>query len=167
MTFVGHIGIVAPVSYALKLSVPLTILGAILPDLIDKPLWAFGIGAPRFAAHTLLFIILVSIPFFVWKRRYGISMLLGISSHLFLDWVTGGAPIPWLYPFRDYPYVQFIFDPSLFVPRMIAMFEHNFITRTGLLELLWVALSVAAICLLVRLYPHVKTLIRRIQSSGQ
>lgn len=74
------------------------LFGAILPDLIDKPLyyafaWSTGrhgeaiglISGTRTFGHTLLF-FLVCCAFALWKRSPSLAALsAGILSHLFLD----------------------------------------------------------------------------------
>ena len=76
-------------------------LCALLPDIVDKPLWALGIGSGRYVAHTLLFVFLVAIAFSLKKKRYGLSALLGGMLHLLLD---SGGFVPWFYPFARYQF---------------------------------------------------------------
>ena len=73
----------------------------ILPDLVDKPLDALEIGGGRFVGHTLLFVLLVSAAFALWKWRLGLAALVGGMSHLILD--LDGL-VPWFYPFKDYEF---------------------------------------------------------------
>ena len=88
---VGHVGIALAVAYLLRLNLAVTLLCAILPDLVDKPLTALlWISEGRYIAHTLLFVFLVSIAFFLWKRAYGLAALVGGISHLLLD--SGSSP---------------------------------------------------------------------------
>lgn len=90
---VGHWGIALPVAHLLKLNLVVTGFCAMLPDLIDKPLWAFGIGNGRFISHTLLFMFVVAFIFLLKSKRYGLSALFGMTSHLLLDW-----NVPWFFP---------------------------------------------------------------------
>lgn len=70
----------------------LLILGAILPDLIDKPLGVFllreQISDGRFFAHSLLFVSVIGMTSLVWRgeaRRFLIPLALGLAAHLVLD----------------------------------------------------------------------------------
>lgn len=72
----------------------------LLPDLVDKPLWLLGIGYGRYIAHTLLFLVLVTVAFSLVKRAYSLFALLGGAVHLFVDL----SFVPWLYPFVDYDF---------------------------------------------------------------
>jgi membrane-bound metal-dependent hydrolase YbcI (DUF457 family) len=84
---------------------PACAIGAVLPDLIDKPLGYLilpsTLGYGRIYTHTLLLTILVlslGIGFWKWKRNPGILGLgVGILSHQILDlmWVQ---PRDWYYP---------------------------------------------------------------------
>jgi len=78
----------------------------LLPDIVDKPLWALGIGCGRYVAHTLLFVFLVSIAFSLKKRAYGLFALFGGVFHLLMD---VGWFVPWFYPFvrYDFPDLKF------------------------------------------------------------
>jgi hypothetical protein len=81
------------------------LLGTLLPDLVDKPLYyalrlAFGhpvgiVVGTRTFGHTLLFVILL---FALLPRRIGAPLSLGLLTHLALD-VLGdlvGPLIPWV-----------------------------------------------------------------------
>jgi membrane-bound metal-dependent hydrolase YbcI (DUF457 family) len=80
--------------------------GAILPDLIDKPLghivFADSIGYGRIYGHTLLFFFLVLfIGAVVWHYRKTpviIALAIGILSHQVLD-LMWDMPANWGYPF--------------------------------------------------------------------
>ena len=100
---VGHLGIPLPVARLLKLNLVVTGLCALLPDIVDKPLWALGIGNGRYVAHTLLFVFLVAIVFSLKKKRYGLSAFFGGILHLLLD---AGGFVPWRYPFARYQFPQ-------------------------------------------------------------
>ena len=97
----GHAGIAWVISYLLRLNPVVTVFCGILPDLVDKPLSAAGIGGGRYIGHTLLFLAVISGAFFLWKRAYGIAALIGGMSHLLLDL---NALVPWFYPFKDYSF---------------------------------------------------------------
>jgi hypothetical protein len=78
-----------------------TIFCGILPDLVDKPLAALGIGGGRYIGHTLLFAVLMVAAFSLWKKKYGLAACIGLASHLLLDL---NALIPWFYPFKKYQF---------------------------------------------------------------
>lgn len=88
----------------LSLSIVLASFGALLPDLIDKPLVLIGI-APlgRYIGHTLFTAVVSSIvTFLITKNKnYGLSIGFGCIFHLFED-LPGF--IPWFYPFVDYDF---------------------------------------------------------------
>jgi len=94
----------------LKPPVTVTVLCFLLPDLVDKPLWALGVGCGRYVAHTLLFVFLVSLAFALKKRAYGVFALFGGMLHLLSDI---GWFIPWLYPFVRYDFPQLEFTDTI------------------------------------------------------
>jgi hypothetical protein len=96
-----HIGVPAALAVLFRLNLVVAILCGILPDMVDKPLAVLGIGGGRFIGHTLLFAGVVIVLFTVWKRKYGLAALIGLSSHLLLDL---DALVPWFYPFKKYPF---------------------------------------------------------------
>lgn len=91
-------------------ALPLCIFGAILPDLLDKPLALLvpGIfGGGRTIAHSLLFISLVLIAgLLVWRYRHtllGLACACGILSHQVLD-ALWNVPATWFFPlFGPFP----------------------------------------------------------------
>jgi LexA-binding, inner membrane-associated putative hydrolase len=94
-----HVGVSATLALIFRLNPVVTVFCGILPDLIDKPLAALGIGGGRYIGHTLLFAVLVVVAFSLWKRKYGLAACIGLMSHLLLD--LNGL-VPWFYPFKDY-----------------------------------------------------------------
>lgn len=90
----------------------LLVLGSILPDLIDKPLWLFlhpeVLDATRLIAHTLWFPILL---FAAWRlgsgRRLNFLLPLAIGSalHLVLDGMFT-MPNTLLWPFTGWVFVD-------------------------------------------------------------
>lgn len=80
-------------------------LGALLPDLVDKPLgiYVFGdtLGSGRIFLHTLLFLLVLVLAGAVAHRRYGRPALLavgvGVASHQALD-LMWTMPRNWLFP---------------------------------------------------------------------
>jgi len=95
MLFFGHIGItvgVAKVSRLSKLDYRMVLLGSLLPDIIDKPLFlilgnSFSLSG-RDYGHTLLFnLILLSAGLFLARKggKWLFSLALGSLMHLIFD----------------------------------------------------------------------------------
>jgi hypothetical protein len=100
MFFLGHMGIgrklVSPFSKGL--SQRMIIIGAILPDLIDKPLY-YGlsfltgrkgdelglISGTRTFGHTALFLLILTSISFIKHSRVLAAISMGIATHLLLD----------------------------------------------------------------------------------
>jgi len=72
----------------------LVALGAMLPDLIDKPLTVLGIGSGRFVAHSLVFTLIAT----ALSRELGF----GCVTHLILDRIWE-EPKVLLFPFLGIP----------------------------------------------------------------
>lgn len=94
-------------------ALPLCILSAVLPDLLDKPLALMfpGLfGAARTIAHSLLFFTLVFIAgFLVWQYRHtllGMACACCILSHQVLD-AMWSVPVTWFFPLCG-PFPSFI-----------------------------------------------------------
>lgn len=147
MIFFGHIGITLLFAYLVfavfreKIDYRFLLVGAILPDLIDKPIGhylLYGIFQNgRIFAHTLLFIgLLVLIALYVEKRyRFtGISVLaLGALCHLTEDqmwqapstlfWPAFGWQFPKLdiTDYEGYIFDKIFHDPSAYVPEIIGL----------------------------------------------
>ncbi len=101
MFFLGHLGIGKTMAKPWSASLPLfwILVGCVLPDLIDKPLyyglsWYTGlrgqdlglISGTRTFGHTgILWALLVASGFISKKAR---SVALGLSTHLILDFTT-------------------------------------------------------------------------------
>jgi hypothetical protein len=96
-----HVGVSAVLALLFRLNPVVTVFCGILPDLVDKPLAALGIGGGRYIGHTLLFAGVMIILFTVWKKKYGLAALIGLMFHLLLDL---NALIPWFYPFKEYSF---------------------------------------------------------------
>lgn len=74
----------------------------ILPDLVDKPLWALGVFTDgRNIGHTLFTTFLVALAFSLKKRVYGLVAVCGGMAHLLSD---RSALVPWFYPFKTYDF---------------------------------------------------------------
>ena len=79
--------------------------GALLPDLVDKPLGILvlggALGGGRIFLHTLLFLVVLLLAGALAYRRYGPALLavgVGVASHQALDFMWT-EPKAWLYPF--------------------------------------------------------------------
>lgn len=100
MFLLGHLGIgsrlVRP--FTKGLSYRMVLLGTVLPDLIDKPLyyilsWTTGkkgadlglISGTRTFGHTAAFLIVITLTAVVRKSKPLAALALGIASHLLLD----------------------------------------------------------------------------------
>lgn len=82
------------------------IFGALLPDLIDKPLGLLvlssSIGSGRIFSHTLLFLLVLLIAGLALRSRYRapglLAVAIGAASHQVLD-LMWEMPETWCYPF--------------------------------------------------------------------
>ncbi|WP_255191498.1 metal-dependent hydrolase [Natronobeatus ordinarius] len=90
--------------------------GAVLPDLVDQPLWLAGVTpVGRTIAHSLLFavptILLVS---YLTRRRgepiLGVAFAIGYGSHL-------AADVPWHVLAGDYDELGFLLWPITHMPQ--------------------------------------------------
>ncbi|MEN6517732.1 MAG: metal-dependent hydrolase [Methanospirillum sp.] len=79
-------------------------IGALLPDLVDKPLGILvlggSLGSGRIFLHTLLFLVVLLLAGAVAYRRYGPALLavgVGVASHQVLD-AMWAEPKAWLFP---------------------------------------------------------------------
>jgi membrane-bound metal-dependent hydrolase YbcI (DUF457 family) len=80
-------------------------LGAVLPDLIDKPvghiIFAQSIGFGRIYSHTLLFFILILLAGLAcwrwWKNPFFLALAVGVMSHQVLD-LMWNEPANWFWP---------------------------------------------------------------------
>nr|WP_321349895.1 metal-dependent hydrolase [uncultured Methanoregula sp.] len=85
--------------------VPLCILGALLPDLIDKPLALLvpALSCGRTLGHTLLFVLILSvialIAFRYWHSILGIAFACSVFSHQICDSLWQQADT-WFFPLR-------------------------------------------------------------------
>lgn len=94
----------------------LSLLGSLVPDLdinksgistVLKPLHIlisliispFKWGVHRGITHSLFFALLIGYPVYLINSIYGISILLGILSHIFLDLISDGTQL--LAPFSS------------------------------------------------------------------
>ena len=140
---VAHVGVALIAAYLLNFNLVVTVVCALLPDLIDKPLTAaLDIMEGRYIAHTLLFVVGVALAFSLWKRRYGLAALVGGLSHLLLDI---GPNNPIFYPFVRYHYHTGQTDYWNYL--------RNYLTWHGLgVEVMFVVFAVLAAFFFKRLY---------------
>jgi F0F1-type ATP synthase assembly protein I len=145
---VAHLGLALVLSYLLKLQPIVTVFCAILPDLIDKPLTvALNTSIEgRYIAHTLLFVAVVALAFYLWKRRYGLAALVGGLSHLLLDI----APNNTLF----YPFVKHEFQRGQ--ADFWSYLRHYFTWEVLGTEVAFVVLAALAAFLLLKLYNRHK-----------
>lgn len=100
MFLLGHLGIGIGLAYGLEraefkirpfhFDYRLVLIGALLPDLVDKPLSLVGIDGGRAYAHTILFAVILTVVAYVLGRRsanlaLALGLLIGLWSHLVLD----------------------------------------------------------------------------------
>ena len=102
MYLLAHTGITLGAAYAVEKTVRSPLLsvdyrfilpGAVLPDLIDKPLgrviFAREPGNGRIFAHTLLFLLLVTLAgaavYRLKGQQWGLCLAFGVLMHFILD----------------------------------------------------------------------------------
>ena len=118
------------------------IIGAIFPDLVDKPLSIFfpTFFSGRGIAHApLVLVSLWGILYFMVKRKdIAISLGIGMIFHLLLD-LPGS--IPWLWPFVEYPILPADIDSYFYLllhcGAFLARFKPGFfrsLTRESLVK---------------------------------
>jgi hypothetical protein len=102
-------------------ALPLCILGAILPDLLDKSLallFPATYGSGRTLGHTLLFFaIIVStgiLLWYFWRTLLGLVFACAVISHQVFD-AMWTVPSTWLYPFIG-PF------PVLLIPDYVGLY---------------------------------------------
>lgn len=106
-----------------RIVVPVTALGAILPDIIDKPLGHLllqsTLDSGRIFAHSLLFLgLLIVAGVIAWRYKMTPLVLVlvpGVASHLVLDTMWDNPVTlfwPMLGPFAQYHYPEY-FEASI------------------------------------------------------
>ena len=132
MFLLGHLGIGLGLAWLLAWTMPAKIdyrfvlFGAILPDLIDKPL-GFVLGLQtRLWAHTFLFLFGILALSFLPPLRAFRLIGFGVATHLLLDMI-------WLQPnIVLYPLYGGYFPPAQFdVDRWFEMLLHDPYTQIG------------------------------------
>lgn len=107
------------------------IIGALIPDIIDKPLSFFQIGNGRFLGHApFLYLIAFGLILFTFQKKYIVySLFFGIAFHLILDIPN----IPILWPFISYDFqphdayisnwlISLLTDPLIVSTEIIGLF---------------------------------------------
>jgi inner membrane protein len=95
-------------SLAKQIDIRLLLVGSLLPDYVDKPIYLLGIdnGSGRTYCHTLLFLVLIIIAgLYIYKRHAKVWLLVisfGTLTHLILDqmWLTPRTLLWPVYGFR-------------------------------------------------------------------
>ncbi len=127
MLFFGHAGLTTGIFYLLgkvrdikKIDYRFVLIGALLPDIIDKPLGLIilNYGNGRLIAHTLVFALLLTM-IALWKKDTPIDAK-GVM-HMRLYALSGGA---WIHLLLD---SMWLFPVTLFWP-FLGNFQHGNIT---------------------------------------
>lgn len=98
------VGIILARAFRDRRAIPAAAFGALLPDLIDKPLGHvfLAIGYGRIYSHTLLFLLAAvlvgAIVYWRYRSALALAAAAGIASHQVLD-AMWREPTNWLYPF--------------------------------------------------------------------
>ncbi|MCM1567418.1 MAG: metal-dependent hydrolase [Dehalobacter sp.] len=147
MIFFGHIGVTLLFAFIIfsilreKIDYRFLIVGAILPDLIDKPIGHYifvdTFHNGRIFGHTVLFVLLLSMVAIYVERKYhflGISVLaLGALMHQVEDqiWMSPGTSLwptmGWQFPALSlHDYAGYIFyvllnEPDAYVPEIAGL----------------------------------------------
>ncbi len=122
MLFFAHLGIaLAAANFIKRLDLTFVAIGALLPDIIDKPLGEIVFGTPnmgRTFAHTILFLMLL-VAFAVYTRDIRlISLTSGILSHFALDFMWS-SPVILLWPILgNFPKASYL-DPLSYIEMLL------------------------------------------------
>lgn len=109
------------------------LIGALFPDIIDKPLQLLNIGGGRAFGHTLLFLIIAFVSLHLLSKgnkSVSIPFLFGMIFHLILD-----IPyVPLFYPFISYEFPtsdlpaqelwieKILSDPYVYITEFVGLF---------------------------------------------
>lgn len=112
MLILAHLGVASLIAVLIGLPISFAMIGAVLPDIVDKGLFFIGIiPYGRFISHTIFFGPMVAlITFAITRRKYlALSILIGCYLHLLLD---VGYFLPLFYPLVKYefPAESFVLD---------------------------------------------------------
>jgi membrane-bound metal-dependent hydrolase YbcI (DUF457 family) len=94
------------------LDIRILMIGALVPDIIDKPLSFLGFGNGRSITHTLLILLIVlTVALYLWKYRrqtWLLAIAIGMFTHLIFDrmWSTPRTLFWPLYGWAFTPAVQ-------------------------------------------------------------
>lgn len=122
-----------------RIDIRLLLIGSLLPDIIDKPVGIFLFGetfsSGRIYAHTLLFLIVISVAGLFLYQRYSKNWLLVVSFgsfvHLILDkmWLETETLLWPLYGFsferRDidnwwqWQWNEVLTEPGVYIPEIV------------------------------------------------
>lgn len=142
----------------LKINRFFLLVGSLLPDIVDKPLFLFGFGNGRFFSHNLLFLIIsFSIVYLSSKRNKYISFsfLTGLIIHIILD-----IPhVPLFYPFISYEFT-YLEDPLQ--NWVLTLLKNPFILITEIMGFLFVIF----ILVKYKLY-HIKDIMNYLKGNNQ
>ena len=116
------------------------LIGSLLPDIVDKPLFLLGFGNGRFFSHNLLFVIISFLIVYFSSRKnktISFSFLAGLFFHLILD-----IPyVPLFYPFIAYEF-RFVEEPLLYWIKQLWTNPIVLITETiGLLFIIFILIK--------------------------
>jgi hypothetical protein len=141
MLFLTHLAAAAVAGRVSRLSTPWLLVGAALPDLMDKPLGALGVVELYHSIGHSVFLALLLVPIALYGRA-GMAAAIGWGSHLCLDAihvVINGRPGHAL--FLLWPFVESA-DPLAIPPG--AFFWYYLGTPSFYLEVIvWIALFAA------------------------
>ena len=131
-------------------SAVVAVFAAILPDLIDKPLAAWGVvGVGRTVGHSLLFAVPLGIVVYLLaarldRRLLGVAFVVGYGSHI-------AADVPWHVLSWDLHELGFLFWPVTEMPPYTGVKPLGTIAGTEVTTLwLEAAIVVLAVALWIR-----------------
>jgi membrane-bound metal-dependent hydrolase YbcI (DUF457 family) len=135
MIFFGHIGISIFLGSLISLSLFAVLIGALLPDVIDKALYLLGfIDTGRYIGHTLFLGILISliVHIILRKKLLSLSLLFGYWLHLLED---ATKFVPWFYPFVSYDFSAYTIGPVFtsfnIASEIVGIFMFIYVVRTN------------------------------------
>ncbi len=160
MLLFGHLGVTLGIFFGLGIFIPrlktiidprYLVIGAILPDLIDKPIgeviFASTFASGRIVGHTLLFsLLLFFIGLYMYERKRdirGLSLASGSFLHLFEDQM-GSDPQTFLWPLFGWNFPRDSRD-YVGVEHILEMFEASFhleFLQSHVMEILGVVIGV-------------------------
>ena len=156
MLLFAHLGLtLAAGGLARRADLACLALGAMLPDIIDKPLGLVVFGTPamgRTVAHTFLFLLIITLLAIHFHDLRIWSISGGVLAHLVLDFIWR-SPVILFWPlFGNFPVTtgtgtfgylqQLLFelrDPAVLVPEVLGLayliyfaFEHKSVMVVGI-----------------------------------